>query len=71
VHTYKCLFLSPLVEMLPVGLQESTLPEKFISVLGQMQDALAVAASPRDLGWKREGISWFGFVWCFFLFFFF
>ena len=31
----KCLFPSPLVHILPVGSQESTLPEKFTPVLGQ------------------------------------
>lgn len=57
-HTCKCLFQSPLAEILPVGLQQPTHPEKFISVLGLMWDAWAVAAvSPRNLG-----ISWFGFV---------
>lgn len=35
-HTCKCLFQSPLAEILPVGLQQSTHPEKLISVLRLM-----------------------------------
>lgn len=36
LHTCKCLFQSALVEILPVVLQQSVLPEQFTSVLGHI-----------------------------------
>lgn len=56
VHT--CLFQSPLAEILPAGLQQSTLSGKLTSVLGLIWDACAVAAvSPRHLVWERVSLS--------------
>lgn len=75
VHTCKCLFQSPLVEILPAGLQQSTFPEKLTSVLGLIWETCAVAAaSPRDLVWESVGLGLFlGFFWgsCFVFFFLF
>lgn len=66
LHTCKCLFQSALVEILPVVLQQSVLPEQFTSVLGHRWDACAVAAaSPRDLVWESIWVCSWGF-WGFF-----
>lgn len=59
VHTCKCLFQSPLVEILPAELQQSTFPEKLTSVLGLIWDLCCCGCFTQRFG---VGISWFGFV---------
>lgn len=73
VRTCKCLFQSPLAEILPAGLQQSALAEKLPSVLGLTWNTCAVAAaSPRDLVWESVSLGLFlGLFWDFLNFGFF
>lgn len=64
MDTCKCLFQTPLVEILPVGLQESTLPEKLTSVLGQIKMPLLLLLLHPET-WGGRGRESFGFLFVF------